>query len=456
MPVPPDVLNAAEAYLVEVVGALEASGPAEEGLSMPAWTRRDGGYFHEVQRTEPEWSGRLRAARDVVESLPAGGELEATARAAGVPLDQEVGTVLGVSLMDAETVAAGLRWRYLELAGMQVDCDVMRAGAHDWFVDLVAESESFVWVAPILGLEMYEPIKLGEGLELARLNDDEIAWCLKMGLRVGPSVGARFVGDLAGIRLTCALDRVASPFWGDDFEAMHAINRTISDSAEKLVAALRVWKTGGIACPLAVGYGEGWSMSGFCRGGPVSDSHVYPIGPPIQLGEHDTEAFLSRWNDLERHAAHSVLAAAIHRFSLACSRPDPRDRLVDLTIACESLFLSDTGSVQERGELKYRLALRACTFVEVEGLTRRQLFDRVGRAYNIRSRIVHGEASPTDTANDPVTEQTVPLHEFVASIEEVVRCALRKAVGLPTLPRRAIVEDWDELVVGPKTTAPQP
>lgn len=59
-------------------------------------------------------------------------------------------------------------------------------------------------------------------------------------------------------------------------------------------------------------------------------------------------------------------------------------------IAAEALFLSDLGSSTDRGELKYRLALRAAHFIEAADLTRRQVFEHMKRAYDVRSAIAHG------------------------------------------------------------------
>jgi hypothetical protein len=60
----------------------------------------------------------------------------------------------------------------------------------------------------------------------------------------------------------------------------------------------------------------------------------------------------------------AVLANAVRRFSYACERDRPDDRLVDLMIAAESLFLGGESGPGNRGELSYRLSLRAAFFID--------------------------------------------------------------------------------------------
>src|SRR5205823_8619686 len=111
----------------------------------------------------------------------------------------------------------------------------------------------------------------------------------------------------------------------------------------------------------------------------------------------------------------------IHRFNLAFERGLIADRIVDLVIAAESLFLRDIDS-DERGELSFRLALRVVKFIEFPGRTEHDVFRLMRRAYKARSRIVHGgetgAAHPAEIAT------------YIDDLETVVRLALRKAVAI--------------------------
>jgi hypothetical protein len=79
------------------------------------------------------------------------------------------------------------------------------------------------------------------------------------------------------------------------------------------------------------------------------------------------------------------LSLVLGRFDSAYERLGPEDRLIDLWIAFEALFLSDT-----RGELSYRAALRIAQLVGEDGTSRRAAFDLARESYDRRSDIVHG------------------------------------------------------------------
>jgi hypothetical protein len=61
-------------------------------------------------------------------------------------------------------------------------------------------------------------------------------------------------------------------------------------------------------------------------------------------------------------------------------------KLVDYCTAAESLFLSSSG------ELMHQLSERIASFDEKAGVSRIETYRRFKRAYNFRSRVVHGAA----------------------------------------------------------------
>jgi hypothetical protein len=100
------------------------------------------------------------------------------------------------------------------------------------------------------------------------------------------------------------------------------------------------------------------------------------------------------WNTLqtEHVTKHKYLVNAIRRFGYAYERHRIEDKIVDLLISAEALFLS---SDSYTGEVKYRLSLRASLFLATEGDVRQAIFDRMKAAYDLRSAVVHGAAYNT-------------------------------------------------------------
>jgi hypothetical protein len=150
----------------------------------------------------------------------------------------------------------------------------------------------------------------------------------------------------------------------------------------------------------------------------------WPYGGKYELSVGEVPQFLELWHLLEEGAAR--FGFSIHRFNLAFDRGLLADRIVDLVIAAESLFLGDL-DVQDRGELRFRFALRAAKFIEHASYGEPDIFCVMRRAYDARSAIVHG-GSPKDTRLPD--NQSAKLPTFIDAIEELVRLGLRKGLSM--------------------------
>jgi Apea-like HEPN len=143
-------------------------------------------------------------------------------------------------------------------------------------------------------------------------------------------------------------------------------------------------------------------------------------------------------------------ANALRRFSYASDRDRDDDRLVDLMIAAESIFLSDTGAPQERGELRYRLALRAAFFIDAPDSTRIAVFKHMKRAYDVRSAIVHGGGEVGNDLLKSLKETPISLKEFVEVTRKLVRSAIKKRIEMAAAKGNFNI-DWDSLIIPSST-----
>ena len=66
----------------------------------------------------------------------------------------------------------------------------------------------------------------------------------------------------------------------------------------------------------------------------------------------------------------------------------PRDSFLDLMITLENLFLKGTNQ-----ELSYKISMRMAYVLGKDKDDRKKIFDFIKDAYNLRSKIVHGEES---------------------------------------------------------------
>lgn len=102
----------------------------------------------------------------------------------------------------------------------------------------------------------------------------------------------------------------------------------------------------------------------------------------------------------------------LSRFHDSYERQNERDKLIDLCISLESLY------VREKDELAYRLALRCAYFLEEDELT--ETFRAVKDIYDARSKIVHG------ASRQPNKEQ---LGKLVIGAEEYARRSICKLLS---------------------------
>jgi hypothetical protein len=151
------------------------------------------------------------------------------------------------------------------------------------------------------------------------------------------------------------------------------------------------------------------------------------------------------WSRFKEGRGRPVVDAAVRRLSYAAERHRPDDRLVDLVIAAESLFLGGSDDPSERQELRYRYALRAAHYIEVPGRSRRAVYTFMRNTYDVRSAIVHGGQPRPGLLRD-FDGSALSVTEFADATENLIRLALHKAVEHPQ-PGGPLV-DWDKLILG--------
>lgn len=176
-------------------------------------------------------------------------------------------------------------------------------------------------------------------------------------------------------------------------------------------------------------------------------TYGYPVDVPLRadykLDGQDISVLLSLLpliKGLDRQRF-SLLELALRRFNQSYGRIDLEDRLIDHMIAFEALYLNDAGA-QERGEMRFRLALRVAMFLR-ESSQRKSLYREIRAAYDMRSSIVHGDIYELPKADGVV----ISAEEFVVKIEHYLRESLTKFLQLARgpSPKRKLVS-WDDLL----------
>lgn len=205
-----------------------------------------------------------------------------------------------------------------------------------------------------------------------------------------------------------------------------AFGRRLVTSAHRLVedvlTVLRLLKPGYVRSPGSIVSFESWIL------GPAI--HVRPR-PSFRtdghaLNEQEIGEFKALWKTLTGKVLQQSpsLEIALRRFNFAFDRFNPEDRIVDLLIAAESLFLDDDK------ELRFKLALRASKFVKFQ--TERLVFRCMLDAYDVRSAVVHASKKSKKGKKNktPLDKRDVSLQEFTDGVEEIIRRALCQMIEL--------------------------
>lgn len=283
-----------------------------------------------------------------------------------------------------------------------------------------------VAVIPYLELPS-PPVQLDHQLTLDVLTDDEVTRCERLGiLRTQfPDFPMIMSHDAVGIRRNESQDKILGgelepiPSEVDHFGKRNFLNPHMM--VDDVMCLLRLFKPCALKCAGHVSYTDWKWLAG---GSTVHVAAGRAMGSSYEISVSDHEVLRTLWQLLIRESDHFDFA--LRRFSLAFDRESIGDRLVDLVVAAESLFLGDI-DVGDRGELRFRFALRAAWFIEHPSFDGRTTFAMMRRAYDARSAIVHG-GTPRDI-RVPGNESS-SIADFTLCLAEFVRLALQKALLL--------------------------
>ncbi len=302
---------------------------------------------------------------------------------------------------------------------------------------LYSEKVIQVSVAPLPGFTApILPIELDEGLTIDKLTDEEIKRCIQTGLLTPFPPGIPIIDPEGGIgirwitqheKIAFSKVQATRPVSSGSFGHRPALRAPML--VDDVIIVLRLLKASGLCCPGVVTFRKGWMVAGMLQWNTRPASRL-GFGS-LTLDEKDVSLLIGLWRTLKAGFLAGnrfrFLGTAMRRFNYSFDRSLPEDRLVDLLIAAESLFLHDATEPAERGELRFRLALRGAMFVAHPAYSQRQVYQVLRRAYDARSTIVHGgEARKAALPDAPDAN----LNQLVAAIEEILRLALRRAIFL--------------------------
>jgi hypothetical protein len=329
-----------------------------------------------------------------------------------------------------------------------------------WHRYLSRQEEPVTVMAPLLEFESDQtPLELGAELAIVEPSSEEIAAMLIFGGWTVGALGADMpplhsgfspsvtVGKVFGLRTTYTAPVVyaGTP---EQVQATLGKQAEAEGRIENALLTLRLFKRGRVDLTGVVRLiRDMWSRPqavSLVRNLPIMRLRIPPYSVDVHEAADLTNFARERASSRVRRC--KVIDASSRRFGYAAQRMRPDDEIVDLIIAAESLFLSDTGDPSERGEMTFRLSTRAGLFSDGTPEERKRVLRFMRDAYNARSGVVHSgslnEAKLRTLGGAPAT-----AGEFADDLEELVRRALKKVVrGVAS--GETFPPDWNNLLFG--------
>jgi hypothetical protein len=319
----------------------------------------------------------------------------------------------------------------------------------------VVQEDTFdvVFVTPIWALELQTPLELEPGLVLDQISDDETLMALQMTVIVaGGDLGSRKRYKREPyrrivLRRTVALPKTILDRMPTPDELVDVVSKSEEphgfDDPERLLDLLPLVSSGhawtGATMSWAVA-GPPWSIrSASCIGTAVPGlGEQRTPRPSITLDDAAAMALSRYWNSLATHEPERGVALALRRLRAAAERRNETDRILDLVIAAEAVYLSDDDS---HDELRFRTSLRAAFYLESNRVARRIVYKVMCTAYDVRSDVAHGREPRT--VKFAGTE--ISMNDLADRVELILRRTLQKRLD------EGIEPDWASLIVGPPT-----
>jgi hypothetical protein len=307
-------------------------------------------------------------------------------------------------------------------------------------------SEIHVWI--IGGLKFDSPrVELGDGAYLDKLTDSELAQAWEFDL-VSPKLSKEFpfTPDLYDPLRTCI--RAVRPLRRLIGEEVGTSKPDRTEDLQRLEERIRqTLVLSGLYEAAPTGHIV-WATGALHQGSLRYEKLGSPTGLPFPTSSADPRILSIQrcWGLLSQVLPSKrgrALDLAIRRLSYLIDRARPDDRLLDLMIAAEAFYLAKIGNEKTRGELSYRLALRAALWAAVLGASAEEVRKRyklLRDAYDARSLVAHGEDFEKHMAKERTSTK-----EFIDDLVNLIRGdvigALRK---ISTGELSKWPPDWDE------------
>ncbi|TAM57161.1 MAG: hypothetical protein EPN49_16205 [Rhodanobacter sp.] len=316
-------------------------------------------------------------------------------------------------------------------------------------LDAVLHASEFEieFITPIWGLEADRTVQLEDGLTIERITDDDALRLMRLRVLIGDVASYREYRRMPG-NDQCLRRRVQVPLRVlDAFPLAEDVGKERFPDAigyedvDTLLGILPLVSTGSVLPGPTVRrarIGSPWSIESKSLSGwsATALDDLTRNFSPVQLTDEKAHLLEHHWRQLKSDPASGALSVAMRRLRFSADRRSLHDRMLDLMIAAEALFI-ERGN--DHDELRFRASLNAAFFLESEAEARKLIFHTIRGGYDARSAIAHGD----EPEAVKIAGHSYDLKALVPQVENVIRRALQKRLN----DSRGDV-DWLSLAVG--------
>ncbi len=442
---------ALRSWVEEAMVHLTYDPEAQEFLKYPPrWECDQDGIFREIERPVCAWRHRsLEALKEIPTWNVVLEVLEGDERLR-VQIGNLVGTLHHARRIDTFTIGLHV----LPRPGEKIDFD-RRYLELDQFFGAEELEHVVLWSIPGL-IGTHFPVVLEADVELGVMSDQELAYALDVEVVRTIFPRTRLLDPQPEHR-TCLRykyllpKKIGESQHDETFRQIQDLQYHIEALRTRLEKSLALVLREPVVIAGRLDMSTVWSLSG-----GVAFQQYPPRRPglarlPVHLNQEQKSDLVEIWKCIknsEIQTENNGLALALRRLSYQANRERPEDELLDVMIAAEALYLSGGSSGKERGELGYRMALRAALWAQPgeNRFSPREIFKLMKCAYDVRSIIAHGDK--LKSRDIKILDMQVSLAELVFEVEGVVKSGCRRALVEIASNSTLWPPDWDGLALG--------
>jgi len=158
----------------------------------------------------------------------------------------------------------------------------------------------------------------------------------------------------------------------------------------------------------------------------ISGEHeAMPVGQ-YKLNSSEQGALRELWGKIQRMNLTNVysLEIALKRFNFVHERIDSEDKLIDIMIGIETLFS------ESNDEIRYKTSLRTSLLIGKGLEDRKKIFKIMQKAYDLRSKLVHGEQLVATIRVPAPVDLEFPIGEFINFIKNYFADSIKSFINL--------------------------